>query len=184
MPPAASTDLDRWVEAHAADLYRFAVLRLRQRADAEDAVQETLLAAIAGRAPCRGDASERTWLVGILRHKIVDLLRRRSREAPPDSAEPDWWDAQGRWLRPPRAWGDDPHEANEQDELRTIMRGCLAALPARQAQALILRLVDGLDPEPAARALAVSAGNLAVLLHRARLRLRECLERRWFGVPR
>ena len=65
-----------------------------------------------------------------------------------------------------------------------MLRGCLAALPARQAQALILRLVDGLDPEPAARALLVSADNLAVLLHRARLRLRACLERRWFGAAR
>ena len=186
MQPAAALlpDLDRWVAAHAADLYRFAVLRLRQRADAEDAVQETLLAALRGQAPCRGDASERTWLIGILRHKIIDRLRTRGRETQAESDDPAWWDARGRWAQAPRAWPDDPQLQHERDELRTVLRSCLATLPARQAQALILRLVDGLDPEPAAQALLVSADNLAVLLHRARLRLRACLERRWFGAAR
>jgi RNA polymerase sigma-70 factor (ECF subfamily) len=186
MKPVASAVpvMERWVEAHALALFRYALLRLRHRSDAEDAAQETLLAAVSGSSPFRGDATERTWLIGILRHKIVDRLRLRGRDVQIQADDPSWWDALGRWKQSPGTWGDDPQALCEIDELRAVVRGCISSLPSRQAQAVALRSIDEMEFSQVASSLGISEGHVAVLLHRARAQLRDCLERRWFGIAR
>lgn len=176
-----------WLDRHGDALYRYACFRLRDTAAAEDLVQETLLAAFQARGGFAGRASERTWLVGILKNKIVDHLRKRRREDIVDTPiEPDE-DVEalfspGRkdhWTHAPSVW-NNPTASLEQKQFWKIFSDCVDLLPARQAQAFVLCELDGLGGAESCQVLGVTTTNLWVLLHRARLRLRECLEQRWF----
>jgi len=120
------------VEGERAYLLRYATLQLRDRAAAEDAVQETLVAALAGEARFGGRSNLRTWLTGILKHKIVDAIRRSSREAPlPEEAELDaLFDETGHWRDAPQAW-PEPDDSLSQKEFFAILEDCLAKLPAK-----------------------------------------------------
>lgn len=174
-------DIAQLVDAHGVVLFRYALRRLRRREDAEDAVQETLLAALRGHQRYRGEGKERSWLIGILRHKIADTQRSAARESTSAHADDGWWDQRGGWLHPPRRWQGDPQLLSQDREFLAILHGCLGNLPRRQAQAMLLRTVEEVPVGEVATRMQVSLGNLGVLLHRARLRLRECLERRWFA---
>lgn len=182
-----SSDPERWVELHGDALFRFALSRLGDATVAEDLVQETFLAAIAARGDFRGEAAERTWLVGILRHKLIDHLRRRCREQPlPVEEEGDavvdgMFVADGHWRTAPCAWREAPEDAAGRREFWRVFDACRGALPERQAAVFVLRMVDEAAPESICQDLGISATNLWVLLHRARIRLRACLEANWFG---
>lgn len=178
---------ESWLAEHGDALYRHASFRLRDRMAAEDMVQETLLAAIKARGRFAGRASERTWLISILNNKIVDQLRRQARERNlsqsdlgDDELEGLLFAADGHWRHPPSAWGD-PDAAFEQKAFWEALTRCLEELPARQAQAFTLCEVDGVDGAEAGKVLGVTTTNIWVILHRARLRLRECLELNWVG---
>jgi len=186
--PEMLSDAATWLEQHGDSLYRFALQRVRNPTTAEDLVQETLLAAWRAKDNFAGQAAERTWLIAILKNKIIDHFRRISRETPlPDMADNDdaidalFAQNNDHWLRPPSAWAS-PDGALEQAEFWQVFQDCLASLPARQAQAFTLTEVDGLSTEELCKALAAQPSNVWVMLHRARLRLRECLEQRWFGA--
>ena len=174
----------RWVEAHGEALLRFAQLRLRDHDAACEAVQEALGAAWAARESFSGEAAERTWLIAILKRKVVDEIRRRARAGPTGSdllaIEGELFES-GFWRRRPAAWGADPARGLEQAEFWDALEACLAGLPERTGQAFVLREIDGLDTAAICEILALTPTNLSTLLHRARLRLRECLSQRWFG---
>jgi RNA polymerase sigma-70 factor (ECF subfamily) len=180
----ASRDLpepDEWLSRYGDALYRYALNRLRRPQEAEEAVQDALLAALKARGQFRGRSHPRTWLMGILKRKVVDRLRAAAREA--RGADPNdldaWFDARGKWRKPPGRWGD-PAAAAERSEFWGVVRRCLAKLPARMAAAFTLRTLDDRPPAAVCRELAISSGNLWVLLHRARLRMVRCLELHWF----
>jgi RNA polymerase sigma-70 factor (ECF subfamily) len=181
-------DPARWVDEHGDYLYRYALARLRQREAAEDLVQETFLAALRSRQRFTGKASERTWLVSILKHKIIDQLWRKQRELPVSSlAAADRWadelfDERGAWRQPPGRWLADPGAALEQAEFWTVFGRCLEKLPPRLARAFTLRQVEELNSHNVCKILDISATNLWTMLHRARLRLLRCLEVNWFGT--
>lgn len=182
------SDPETWLDAHGDALYRFALQRVRDASLAEDLVQDTLLAALRARAGFAAQASERTWLIAILKNKIIDHFRRGAREVPlPEADDPDaaiealFAAEDGHWRRFPAAW-EHPDTALEQAEFWRAFADCLAGLPARQAQAFTLCELDGLATEELCKALGASTSNVWVMLHRARLRLRECLERTWFGT--
>jgi RNA polymerase sigma-70 factor (ECF subfamily) len=146
-------------------LLRFAMLRLRNRDHAEDAVQETLLAALEGVDGYAGSASLPTWLYGILRHKIVDCMRATGRHEPnlPDDAPfPD----------------SDPEEVFVRRRFLETVERSLKRLPAEAARVFVLREVLGMDTDEVCRELAISVSNCWVTLHRARKRLRECADLR------
>ncbi len=174
-----------WLQAHGDALYRYALARVRDRTLAEDLVQETLLAALRGRSGFAGRAAERTWLIAILKNKVIDHFRKHAREQSLDALEdPDelieaQFEVDGHWRSPPGAWSN-PVAAFENEEFWGRFAECLEGLPERQARAFSLCELDGLAGEEACKVLGVSATNLWVLLHRARLRLRQCLEIRWF----
>lgn len=185
-PRSNATNPDQWVDAYADSLFRYALTRLRQRADAEDVVQETLLAALRAHRTFRGDSAERTWLIGILRHKIVDRIRIAAREMlfeplPINDGE-DWGSSKNRWPHPPKSWSGDPARLSENVEFWQQVRNCFSALPALQAQVFALRTFDDLSADDICKQVGVTATNLWVLLHRARLRLRACLESSWFST--
>ncbi|QEH35344.1 ECF RNA polymerase sigma factor SigE [Aquisphaera giovannonii] len=190
-PRQAEADPDpaAWLEAHGDALYRFARARVGRREAAEDLVQETLLAALQAAGRFRGEASVRTWLLGILRRKIADAYRRRRASAATTEADlagpgggpsPSPFDAGGHWRRAPARW-PAPESALDDAEFWRAFDECSARLPRHLARAFLLREVEGMDPDRLRAELRVAPGNLRVRLHRARLLLRECLERNWFG---
>lgn len=175
-----------WVERHGDCLFRYALSRLGETQAAEDLVQETFLAALASRGTFAGRASERAWLLGILRHKLADYCRRSKHLSslgdlsPTANSLEDLFDDRGRWRIKPLPDRTDPGAALERQEFWETFRRCLTQLPARLAAAFTLREVDGLSSEEVRALLEVSANNLWVLLHRARLGLGRCLDLHWF----
>lgn len=176
------------IEAERAYLLRFASLQLRNPAQAEDAVQETLLAALEGRERFGGKSSVRTWLTGILKHKIIDHLRRSGREQPlaggdDERNESDIVDAlfagDGHWREFPADWGS-PSKALENSRFWKAFELCLQRLPARTARVFTMREVMEMSTDDICQELEISTTNCWVMLHRARLMLRECLEMTWF----
>ena len=170
------------VEGERAYLLRYASLQLRDRAAAEDAVQETLLAALAGEKGFAGRSNLRTWLTGILKHKIIDLIRKGSREQTVDSDEA-WeaaFDANDHWRAFPAEW-DDPDRSLEQKQFFAALEMCLEGLPAKTARAFLMREHMGLETDEICKELGITSTHCWVLLYRARMALRRCLEINWFG---
>lgn len=167
-------------------LLKFTQHRLQSADSAEDIVQEALLAACRSGHTFAGKSSEKTWLVGTLKHKIADHLRRASRERtlfePEAEDDPNDgnFDQAGRWKAAPTEW-NDPWQAFEQKEFHEILKRALAELPSRQAQVFWLREMEEMSTEEICNILGLTATNITVLLYRARLRLREYLEIHWFG---
>jgi RNA polymerase sigma-70 factor (ECF subfamily) len=176
-------DPAQWLAEHGDTLFRYALARLGDQATAEDLVQETFLAALRTHRDFAERSAEQTWLVGILRHKIADHYRRRNREPAEDSAEAAsdcWFDARGHWRAGPSRWPRNPTAMLEDREFWEVFKKCLAALPPQQAEAFCGRELDEKKIEELCAALEITATNLRVRLHRARLRLRRCLEANWF----
>ena len=177
------------LEKHRPVLLKFAMLQLRNQAQAEDAVQETLIAAIQGAKNFAGRSSVRTWLVGILKHKIVDLIRRSSREQPLDlpGAETSLEDfdvlyqEDGHYVSMPAEWGDPEAALSKRKFFETLER-CLEGLPKNTARVFMMREVMGFETGEICKELAITASNCWVLLYRARMGLRICLEQRWFAI--
>jgi len=173
---------DAWLDRYGDYLYRYALGRLGNPTEAEDVVQETLLAALKARRAFDGRSSERTWLVGILRHKIVDYYRRKRRESRVQSREDgpvpetQCFDGAGAWKFRPPDWQINPRAALEQREFLDLLHDRLHALPPRQASVFVLREIEQLSADEICKELDISPNNLWVMLHRARLRLRELLD--------
>ena len=164
-------------------LFRFALMRVRDPSVAEELVQETFLAALKGMQGFQGQSSERTWLVGILKHRIVDHIRRAKREVLSEDIEEEvdsYFDQKGAWATPPSVL-ENPVTGAEQAEIRKRIAECLEGLPERLSRVFVLTQVDGVETEEACKLLDITTTNLWVLLHRSRLRLRQCLENKGFG---
>ena len=174
------------VEALRPYLLRYAAMELRNRDAAEDAVQETLLAALAAEASFGGRSNLRTWLTGILKHKIVDTIRRSSREQTLDTSDGEasvedfeaLFDETGHWREPPQAW---PEQALADKQFLQALEKCLAALPARTSQVFLMREHLGFDTPDICKELAITSTHCWVLLYRARMALRECLQKGWLS---
>jgi len=175
---------------HRPLLFRYALLQLRDNQLADDAVQETLLAAWQASASFEGKAGLRTWLIGILKHKIADHWRRSTREVvtaefdlidnDEDETDDDFFISNGHWNGGPTTW-NDPEAALKQQEFWAIYEVCQNNLPPKMAKVFMLRELVGLEAEEVCRETGLSDANYWVTMHRARLRLRECLEIRWFN---
>jgi RNA polymerase sigma-70 factor, ECF subfamily len=188
--PAPAIEL-RELESHRTALLRFAMAQLRDEAHAEDCVQETLSAAIQNAERFAGGSSVRTWLIGILKHKILDHFRRASRErtvslTDEESTLDDFdvlFKADGHYVEPPAAWAD-PEQALTQREFFEVLEMCMDRLPKNTALVFKMREIMGIEIEEICRELAITANNCWVLLYRARMSLRLCLEQRWFANAR
>jgi RNA polymerase sigma-70 factor (TIGR02943 family) len=176
------------VQTLRPQLLRFARTQLRNDAWAEDAVSETLVAALEKPQSFAGQSQLKTWLVGILKHKVVDQLRRHTREATVLTGEDGedlletLFDGSGHWNEAPADWAD-PQTALSQRQFFEVLEACVENLPATQARVFMMREWLELESPEICKELAISSTNLWVLLHRARLRLRECLQVKWFAAP-
>ena len=183
----ATPDIAAEFETHRGYLLRVARLQLRNDELAEDVVQDTLVAALQAAAGFSGKSSVKTWLTGILKHKIVDEIRRK--KAAPSFATLDeecqiddfdaLFDETGHWDNPPANWGS-PEGALERREFFDILDFCLEKLPPNTARVFMMREVMELDSAEICKELAITATNLWVIMYRARMSLRECLEKNWF----
>ena len=183
--PALGSD---WVEAHADYLFNFAVGQVRDLHTAEDLVQETFLAAVKAQSSFGGKSSARTWLVGILRHKIYDHLRKACRERavrrdPVPMDDEESWEESALWLHDVAAESRSPSRRIELDEFRANLELALGKLPPRIAQVFQLYEVEERPNREVCHELNISESNLWVMLHRARKQLREQLGGWWFGEP-
>jgi RNA polymerase sigma-70 factor (ECF subfamily) len=170
-------------------LLRVAQLQLRDGDLAEDVVQETMLAALKAREGFTGKSTVKTWLTGILKHKIVDAIRARQREpllassfeeeTDLDEFDPMFKD-DGRWEARPADWGD-PEGALSRQQFFDVMQVCLEKLPPNTARVFMMREVMDLTTEEICKELKITANNLWVILYRARMALRMCLEQNWFS---
>lgn len=187
MTTAADNNQHEWLVEHGDYLYRFALARVRDPHLAEDVVQETLIAAIQNDSYA-GKAAPRTWLTGILKHKIIDLMRRQMREQPLESNDlPDtpgmdefFADDDGHWLEKPQFWAA-PEDELEQKQFLLILQQCMDRLPPKLARIFFMREVHENDNEEICKELEISTTNAWVMLYRARMGLRKCLELNWLG---
>jgi len=163
--------LEECANEHGAKLYRYAVARVRNAAQADDLVQETLLAAWHSRKRFAGRSSPQTWLIGILKHKIMDYFRSQKREVPLDDAGENF-DGSAEMPDNVILWPPHPRKALEAKEFETRVRECLSRLKPRQRQVFILRVFEMKDVDETADILNMSTSNVCVCLHRARIKLR------------
>jgi len=189
--PSSGMAPENWVEQYGDDLFGFAAARVRGRATAQDLVQETFLAGIKSAEGFAGRSNERAWLFGILRNKLADYYRLQNREdatTDPESLLPEEEGAFGPgglrkdgWVMKlaPKAW-ETPDATLISKEFQDILRSCLSRLPHRIAQVFRLREIDGISSDEICKDSGVSPNNLWVMLHRARMGLRRCLEVHWF----
>ncbi len=170
------------LQNHGDALYAFARTRVDSDDDIQDCIQDTLLAAIKNAGTFAGRSSERTWLIGILKFKIIDLYRARAREvknqATDHTDDDDYFGENRHWekTRVPKAWEKSPLEKLEDDELRAYLYDCIRKLPTAMRAAVVLRELDNEETPEICKQLAVTATNLNVMLYRARMHLRSCLE--------
>ncbi len=180
-----------WLAEHGDYLYRFALARLRDPHQAEDVVQETMLAAIQSNS-FAGESSLRTWLTGILKHKIIDVLRKQVREVSLDEMEEngrelsehpgmdEFFMDDGHWSDKPQAWGMPDGEL-EQKQFFGVLQSCIENLPKKLVAIFTLRDIEEEENEKICKDLEITATNAWVMLYRARMTLRKCLELNWMG---
>lgn len=178
-------------EGHRRYLFKFAMLQMRDPDTVEDLVQETMVAALAAADGFSGKSSVRTWLTGILIHKMVDFRRRGGRqqtvsidaihEVGGADAVDAFFKENGRYLELPKDWGD-PEHALSQSRFLQILEKCVEGLPETGAQVFLLREMMGFSTDEICSELGVTSTNCSVLLYRARMRLRECMEQRWLSA--
>lgn len=183
---ADAGEVESWLHEHGNYLFRYAYMRLRHEEMARDTVQDTLTAAWQARGGFEGRASVRTWLVGILKHKITDQIRRQVRERKSNEqvqSDPtsDFFDAGGAWRQPPRDWRADPEQLIEDKQFLQVLNDCIGNLSSQQREVFTLRELNGESTQTVCNACGISTTNLHVIMHRARLALRRCLEMHWFG---
>lgn len=176
---------ETWVDEHGDSLFRYALFRIQDAQVAEDLVQETFLAALRSHENFMGQSTVKTWLIAILKHKIVDHIRKKIREPSSDKIEtlsdPDF-DEHGHWQLRPGKWAINPGKLYEQKEFVDVLYRCLAELPERLAEAFIKREMDGLSTAEICKELGITATNSWVMLYRARMSLRRCLENKWLSA--
>jgi len=178
---------ETWVEDYGDLLFRFAVFRLRDPETAAELVQEALLAGIKGWENFKGDSAVSTWLVSILKNKIIDYLRKASTKneilLDDSSSEADpHFNRLGIWNRILSDWGNSPEKVLEDKEFIKAVRDCLPELPENYRNAFSLRVLDDRSADEACKILSTTPSNIGVMVYRARMNMRDCIEINWFKV--
>jgi RNA polymerase sigma-70 factor (TIGR02943 family) len=181
-----------WVEQYGNYLFNYAIVRVNDREKAEDLVQETFLAGLKAKDNFQGKSSERTWLISILKRKVIDTYRKQysskvssMSEYEQDISDGDFYRTEapfkGHWLE-----GKGPHSNSlmpegemEEEELREIISLCIKNLPPKLAAAFAMKMIDEAESDEICKELGITSSNLWVMLHRARLKMRTCVESKW-----
>ena len=176
---------NNWINLYSDYLFNYTISRVNDREMAQDLVSETFLAGLKSMANFKGEASERTWLISILKRKIIDYYRKinsNKGKAEVRMTYNDDSESDGDWLQERVA---DPFDKTAEDKLENAELGdaiydCLAKLPEKQAEVFKMKTILGYDTETICNELGITASNLWVIIHRARTALAECMEKNWF----
>lgn len=177
-----------WLEEHGDYLFSYALLGVKNTHVAEDLVQETLLAALIAKNSFSGQSSIRTWLIGIMKHKLVDYFRSHNREVIMaelvDQDDEDilesFFTTDGRWIEKPDTF-PNPELAFQQNEFWNIFQQCLSGLKQKQVEVFLAREIHGMSNEDICKSFSLNLTNIWVLMHRARLSLSKCLKINWMN---
>ena len=176
-----------WLDKYGDQLFRFAMARVRNQDTAEDLVQDTLMAAIQNEHQFKGESTEKTWLIGILKNKIIDHIRKESREVVMEMEaletklnSMDCFNIIGRWRSKIHSW-DSPDKTFENKEFWDILKACLDELPQNLATFFMLREIDGLSTNELCEVIGMKPNNVWTTLSRVRMKLRSCFDKQWLG---
>lgn len=178
-------DPNKWVVQYADYLYNYAITRVNGQELAKDLVQETFYSGIKGKENYRGDAAELTWLVSILKRKIIDHYRKINSAKGQKEVRMSFYEEgkkKGDWIeeRVPQSWGNVAAKEIENDELKNALNACIDNLPEKYRIVFLLKTVQQYETEEICNELDITPSNLWVIIHRARLQLRNCMENNWF----
>lgn len=182
----------QWVERYGDYLFNYAIVRVNDTEKAEDLVQETFLSGLKAKDNFLGKSTERTWLISILKRKVIDTYRKQysSKESSMSDYEQNISDGDfyrsegpfnGHWLegKGPHSHSLMPEGEIEQKELVTIIQQCISKLPPNLASAFVMKMIDETESDEVCKELGITPSNLWVMLHRARLKMRQCIESKW-----
>ncbi len=176
---------DKWIDLYADYLYNYAITRVDGQDLAKDLVQETFFSGIKGKDNFRGQAAERTWLVSILKRKIIDHYRKINSAKGQKEVRMNFYDEgekKGSWIEEmvPQSWGNDAEREIENTELKDTLETCIQNLPEKYRIVFMLKTVQNYETEEICNELGITSSNLWVIIHRARVQLRNCMEENWF----
>ncbi len=177
---------EKWIDLYSDYLYQYALSRISDSEMSKDLVQETFFSALKAMENFKGQASERTWLIAILKRKIVDYYRKINSKKGRAEVKMSFYETgenKGKWLEEcvPQDWETHTPDALEIEELRSVIDLCIDFLPEKYAMVFKMRTLQNIETAEICKELDISTSNLWVLIHRARTQLRKCLEDNWFN---
>ncbi len=182
-------DANQWVDLYGDMMFRYTVVRVQDHDAAEDIVQTALIAALQARTSFEGRSAVKSWLFGILKHKILDHFRNQKTKnlyevTANGDADPleRAFDESGHWIQPPTHWAFDPEKSAENSQLQETLASCLARLPEKYRMVFVLKEVEGMSTEDICETLNINSSNLWVILHRARNQLRKYMEQHFHAT--
>jgi len=176
---------NKWIDNYADYLFNYTITRIDNAELAKDIVQETFFSGLKAMKNYRGDASERTWLVSILKRKIIDQYRKMNSKKGKAEVRVNFYeegDKKGSWLENcvPQTWDNEAETDIETKELGVAINKCVEALPEKYRTVFKMKTIRNFDTDEICNELDISSSNLWVIIHRARLQLRKCMEESWF----
>lgn len=176
---------DLWVDNYADYLYNYTITRVNDDDIAKDLVQETFFAGLRSAKNFEGKATERTWLVSILKRKIVDYYRKINSNKGKAEVRMNFYEDgenEGNWIeeRVPQSWNNETESAIENEELKNQLDNCIELLPSKYRLVFTMKTIQEFETEEICKELEITASNLWVMIHRARTQLRKCMEDNWF----
>ncbi|MEN8702569.1 MAG: sigma-70 family RNA polymerase sigma factor [Polaribacter sp.] len=177
---------NKWIDDYADYLFNYAVVRVNNSDLAKDLVQDTFFAGLKSAKNFQGKASERTWLVSILKRKVIDHYRKINSKKGQAEVRMNFYndgENEGNWLeeRVPQDWNNASEKAIENEELKSQIDVCIDNLPEKYAMVFRMKTIQEFETEEICKELEISASNLWVIIHRARTQLRKCMEDNWFN---
>ncbi len=184
---ADKSEMTLWVKTYTADLLAYTTTRISDKVAAEDLVQDTFLAAMEASRSFERQSNPKTWLLSILKRKIADYYRRQYKQVHYQFVHPadELFDEHGRMITPCASarWDMDEDLLDDQNFLR-VLRTCLEALPPKWSSVVELKYLDGTDSRTVCQKLEITPSNFWQIMHRAKLQLKSCLEKKWFGASK
>ena len=177
---------EKWVQAYSDYLYNYTITRVNNDDLAKDLVQETFFAGLKSMKNFQGKASERTWLISILKRKIIDHYRKINSRKGKAEVRMNFYndgEREGEWIeeRVPNSWSSDADKDLENGELKSTLEKCIDNLPEKYSMVFRMKTIQNFETEEICKELDITPSNLWVIIHRARTQLRRCMEDNWFN---
>mgnify|MGYP001949626914 CR=1 FL=1 len=177
---------NKWIDNYADYLFNYAVVRVNNSDLAKDLVQDTFFAGLKSKDNFQGKASERTWLIAILKRKIIDQYRKMNSAKGKAEVKMNFYDSgerEGEWIeeRVPSAWNAEVEKNLESEELKFTLEKCIENLPDKYKTVFKMKTIQDFETDVICKELDITASNLWVIIHRARTQLRKCMEDNWFN---